>query len=185
MSDGENAPSPTCVLLEGPPGVGKTTVAQRLIDRCRESNVDVHGFTTREQRSNGQREGFEVVPAGGGAATVLAHVDLPGPPRVGRYGVDLPAFESIVLPLLLPPPDRGVVVIDELGRMELSSATFCRAVEDLFEAHVPIVATVHTQSDEFTDGLRRRADVEVVSVTPENRGRLPSEIAERLTTRTA
>ncbi len=55
---------------------------------------------------------------------VLAHVALPGPPRVGRYGVDLQAFERIALPALAASQPGGVVVVDELGKMELASAAF-------------------------------------------------------------
>jgi nucleoside-triphosphatase len=80
------------LLLEGRPGIGKTTVARRLLTLLQEAGVPVGGFTTGELRTGGHREGF-VVEAASGAREVLAHVDLPGPPRVGRYGVDLAAFE--------------------------------------------------------------------------------------------
>ena len=50
----------------------------------------------------------------GGPSAVLAHVHLAGPPRVGRYGVDLTAFERVALPALGMPGAEGVMVIDEL-----------------------------------------------------------------------
>jgi nucleoside-triphosphatase len=65
----------------------------------------------------GAREGL-VVEAVSGAQAVLAHVDVPGPPRAGRYGVDLAAFERVALPALRLPRTGGVVVVDELGKME-------------------------------------------------------------------
>jgi nucleoside-triphosphatase len=103
--------------------------------------VPVEGFTTAELRTGGRCDGF-VVEAVSGAQGMLAHVDLPGPPRVGRYGVDLPAFERVALPALRAPGTGGVVVVDELGKMELASAAFREAVEELLSRDVAVVATV-------------------------------------------
>lgn len=169
--------TPPRILLEGRPGVGKTTVARRLVAALKTAGVPVTGFTTEEMREGGRRIGFaiESVP---GARETLAHIDLPGPPRVGRYGVDLAAFERIALPSLGPPGD--VVVIDELGKMELSSSAFREAVAALLEREVPLVATVHLHRDLFTDRLKRRPDVDVVRVTERTRDELTDRLFVRL-----
>jgi hypothetical protein len=73
------------LLLEVARGIGKTTVARRLVTLLLEGGVPVGGFTTAELRTGGRREGF-VVEAVSGAQGVLAHVGLPGPPRVGKGG---------------------------------------------------------------------------------------------------
>ncbi len=109
----------------------------------------------------------------------LAHVDLPGPPRVGRYGVDLEAFEAVALPALRR-KHQGIVLIDELGKMELASERFRAAVERLLSEPVALVATVHAAGHHFTDALKRRGDVEVIRLTAENREALPGRLAERL-----
>jgi nucleoside-triphosphatase len=163
------------LLLEGRPGIGKTIVAQRLLSLLREAGVPVAGFTTGELRTGGRREGF-MVQAASGAQEVLAHVDLPGPPRVGRYGVDLAAFERVALPALRAPRTGGVVVVDELGRMELASAAFRAAVVELLGRDVAVVATVHQARDRFTDALRRRPDIRVVGVTEATRDALPEQL---------
>ena len=121
------------LLLKGRPGIGKTTVARRLLTLLQEADVPVGGFTTGELRTSRRREGF-VVEATCGAQGLLAHVDLPGPPRVGRYGVDLAAFERVALPALGDPGLGGVVVVDELGKMELASAALRAAVVELLGA---------------------------------------------------
>jgi nucleoside-triphosphatase len=165
------------ILIEGRPGAGKTTVVRRLVDALRSEGVPVTGFVTDEIRERGRRVGF-VVEALGGERRTLAHVGLPGPPKVGRYGVDVPAFEEVALPALRPPGKGGVAVVDELGKMELASEAFRDAFAELAGADVPLVATVQLARHPFTDALRRRA--EVIRVTASNRDQLPGEIAQRL-----
>jgi nucleoside-triphosphatase len=169
----------TRVLIEGRPGSGKTTVAARLADLLAERGVAVRGFVTHEIREGGSRVGFEVERIDGQRAT-LAHVQLAGPPRVGKYGVDLEAFERVALPALETPPHRSVVVIDELGKMELASERFRDAVSSLVDTQVDLVATVHVFRNPFTDELKRRPDVEHLEVTHANRNELPEELAGRL-----
>jgi nucleoside-triphosphatase len=167
------------LLLEGRPGIGKTTVARRLLTLLQEAGVPVGGFTTGELRTSGRREGF-VVEAASGAREVLAHVGLPGPPRVGRYGVDLAGFERVALPALRRPRTGGVVVLDELGKMELASAAFRAAVVELFGRDVAVVATVQVGHHRFTDALKRRPDIRVVRVTEGTRDALPTQLMDFL-----
>ena len=149
----------------------------RLAERLDEAGVSLSGFLTTEMRSKGRRLGFEIETFCGERG-LLAHVDLPGPPRVGRYGVDLDEFERLALPALEAPAD--VVMIDELGKMELASERFRDAVLGLFDGEQPIVATVHTFRHPFTDALKERADVTTIRLTAANRDGLPEELAQRL-----
>jgi nucleoside-triphosphatase len=167
------------LLVEGRPGIGKTTVARRLLKLLQEAGVPVAGFTTGELRTGGHREGF-VVEAVSGAREVLAHVDLPGPPRVGRYGVDLAAFERVALPALGDSGPGGVVVVDELGRMELASTAFRAAILELLGRDVAVVATVHHARHQLTDALKRRPDLRVVRVTEATRDGLPEQLRDWL-----
>jgi nucleoside-triphosphatase len=166
------------VLLEARPGAGKTTAAVRLAERLRRAGVPLAGFVTEEMRDRGVRMGFRIETFAGERG-VLAHVDLPGPPRVGKYGVDLEAFERVALPAL-EQPAGGAVVIDELGKMELASARFREAVTALLEARVPLIATVHAFRHPFTDELKQRSGVEVIRLSRANRDDLPGMLAERL-----
>jgi nucleoside-triphosphatase len=168
--------SPVRVLLEGRPGVGKTTAAWRLARLLTDAGVPVAGFVTQEIRKRGRRLGFRIESLRGGSG-ILAHVDLPGPPRVGKYGVDLEAFERIAIPALSETGE--ITVIDELGKMELASESFREAVSALFDKPFPIVATVHAYRHPFTDALKDRADVETLPVNGQTRDGLPGCLAER------
>ena len=94
---GDPMSPPPRLLLEGRPGVGKSTVAERLSATLRDARVPISGFVTREIREGQRRSGFRIETAAGEEGT-LAHVGYRGPPRVGKYGVDLEEFERVALP---------------------------------------------------------------------------------------
>lgn len=166
------------MLIEARPGAGKTTALKRAADLLRESGASLAGFFSEEIRTRRRRVGFAIESLTSGERGTLAHVDLPGPPRVGRYGVDIEAFERLVLPALRRRADA--VLIDELGKMELASAAFQSAVSELLARGAPVAATVQASRHPFTDALKERRDLELVRLTRENRDELPAWVARRL-----
>jgi nucleoside-triphosphatase len=156
-------------------------VARRLIEQLREAEIPVGGFITQEMRDGGKRTGFEVEGLDGDRE-VLAHVSLPGPPRVGRYGVDVAALERVALPALAHPPLGGILVVDELGKMELASTALQEAFLAALAAPAAVVATVHVYRHPFTDALKARPDFDRITVTASNRQELPQRLAARLLT---
>jgi nucleoside-triphosphatase len=166
------------ILLEGQPGVGKTTLAIAVVEALTERGVEVSGFTTEEIREWGSRAGFAIEAIGGGRE-VMAHVDYSGPPRVGKYGVDLEALEQVALPALDSRSD--VLVIDELGKMELHSRALRDAVTVAMQKDANVVATVQASAHPFTDALKSRDDVNVLQVTRANRDELRDRVVATLT----
>jgi nucleoside-triphosphatase len=164
-------------LIEGRPGTGKTTALRRLAELLRSRGIALGGFFTEEIREGRRRVGFSIETFDGRHGT-LAHLERPGLPRVGRYGVDLEEFERLALPALRLPAD--IVLIDELGKMELASDAFREAVASLLEGEIPVVATVHAFRHPFTDLLKSRPDAETLRLTRANRDKLPSLLAEKL-----
>ncbi len=105
-------------LLTGPPGIGKTTVVERILARLK---VDAGGFLTREMREGGRRTGFEIVTLDGKRG-ILATVKGRSRYRVGRYRVNVEELERVALPALeRARRDCELMVIDEIGTMELFS----------------------------------------------------------------
>jgi nucleoside-triphosphatase len=167
-------------LVEGRPGTGKTTVALRVVELLRRAGVDPKGFVTEELREGGRRVGFAIEGLDGERAT-LAHVEFKAEVRVGKYGVDVESFERIALPALRSVTEKDLLVIDELGKMELASEPFVGAVTAAFEQSPAILATVHAFRHDLTDTLKARPDVEVIRLSPSNRDALPERLVERLT----
>lgn len=169
----------------GPANLGRMPLAsslvRRLVETLRVAEVPVRGFITDEVREDGTRVGFMVHEIDGPGA-VLAHVDRNSGPRVGRYRVDIAAFERIALPAIehaLSTPD-AIVILDEIGPMELLSQPFVTRLDALFTTDIPLVATVHQRPHPVTDALKALPYVETVTVTMANRDRLPDELSRRL-----
>jgi nucleoside-triphosphatase THEP1 len=63
--------------------------------------------------------------------------------RVGRYGVEPAKFEPIVqVELVRPASAVDAFVVDEIGKIELHSASFVAAVRRILDGPAPMVATV-------------------------------------------
>lgn len=165
------------VIITGRPGVGKTTLIRRLAEALGEQAA---GFYTAEVRQYGERVGFDVVTLSGGHG-ILARVEWPGPPRVGRYGVRLRDLETLAVPEIYRGIAEGkVVLIDEIGKMELASQAFRQAVQVAFASPNPVVATARAGPDPFVDSLRAMDGVLVLELTPANRRELFAQVLELL-----
>lgn len=168
------------LLVTGKPGVGKTTLVERVLYSLR-GRLQVAGFTTAEVRARtGQRLGFRIRTVDGREAE-LARVGFQSHVRVGRYGVDEEAFERLALPELAR-RDVDLIVIDEIGRMECASGRFCRAVEDALVAQVNVLATLGISRHPFLRAVRERPDVELLALTEHNRDGLTAGLRARLQT---
>ena len=118
------------ILLTGLPGCGKTTAIMKIINNLRSDKVA--GFYTQEIRQDNIRKGFCWKRLDGVEGT-LAHINIKGPLRVGKYGVDVAGFEESVVPILgVEQTDVELFVIDEIGKMECFSKKFVAAVRRLF-----------------------------------------------------
>ena len=132
------------VLVTGPPGVGKTTLIQRIHDRYRNKGLNIVGLTTREVRENDQRVGFKITNLSSGEEGWLARVgDGPGP-RVGKYKVVTKYLDSIGVGALKQAIEQpnDLVLIDEIGPMEMTSRAFREALAYLLLKRGKVVATV-------------------------------------------
>jgi nucleoside-triphosphatase len=165
------------ILITGRPGVGKTTLIKRVLDALA---IDAGGFYTHEIRDRGSRVGFAITDLRGESG-ILAHVDHPSRHRVGRYGVNREDLERIGVPAIREAIRRApLVVMDEIGRMELCSPDFRRAVEEALDSPVPVLGTIQDRRNAFLDAVRARGDVEIVRVDEANRDRLASELVDRV-----
>jgi len=154
------------LLLTGPPGCGKTTLVRRVVSEI--GDLPMAGFYTEEIRERGERAGFALVGLEGRRG-VLSHVQVKGPHRVGKYGVDIPGFESFLGGLDLKTPGLRLIVIDEIGKMECLSAKFREVARDCLGSPVPFLATIAFRGTPPIEKIKARPDVRVITMSREDR----------------
>jgi nucleoside-triphosphatase len=167
------------LLLTGRPGVGKTTAIRSVVAQL---GGRAGGFYTEEVREQGRRTGFRLV-ALDGPTGMLASVDTRSPHRVGKYRVCMEDLERVGVAALRRAVGRAglsVVVVDEIGKMELFSPAFREAVLAALECPKPVLATVMARPQPWVDAIKARADVSVVEVTLDNRQAMPERILDWL-----
>lgn len=171
------------LLLTGRPGVGKTTVLQRVIQDLSSRGYDIGGMITREVREGGARIGFEIEDLTNGRRGWLARVDQPFGPRVGKYKVNLKGLDSVGARAILDAVhESDVIVIDEIGPMELCSSSFREAVKKAVNSNKPILGTVHYRArNPLIESIKKREDAEIIEVTVKNRDSLYRLLVERIT----
>ncbi len=164
-------------LLTGRPGVGKTTCLRTALAALA---APAGGFLTEEIREGGTRVGFRLVTLDGRRAT-LAHVARTGPPRVGKYGVNLGALERLGVAAIRAAIRAGrLVVVDEIGKMEMASPAFREAVEEALQGPAPVLGTILAAPHPWADRIKREPTVRLFEVTLANRASLPDELAALL-----
>jgi len=170
--------SPLKLVVTGDPGCGKTTLIRNVVERLR-GCVAMRGFLTEEVRRGGRREGFRGLTLDG-QPFPLAEKDAASSYRVGPYGVDLTGLESVGLDALVPREDTGLIVLDEVGKMESFSEAFRERVEALLAGDVPLLATVAVHGVGFVKRVRQDPRITLVRMRREGRAGLVGEIVLRL-----
>jgi nucleoside-triphosphatase len=163
------------LLLAGRPGVGKTTIIRAVAARL---GANAGGFYTEEIRERGRRTGFRLVSLDG-ATGILASVNITSAYRVGKYRVHLQDLEQVGVEALLraiQQPGVSVVVIDEIGKMELFSPAFRQATLAALDSPKAVLASVMSGSQPWVDAIKARSAVALIEVTLANRQALPDKI---------
>ncbi len=167
----------TNILITGTPGAGKTTLVKKLLTQLK--HLGAAGFYTEEVRESGVRKGFELVDLRG-RRSVLSHVRIKGPYRVGKYGVDVVGFDEFLDTADFHDSQTDLVVIDEIGKMECYSDKFVSLMQKLLDSETLVIATIAQKGGGFIAEIKERADIQMFVLTMENRDRLAMDILSEI-----
>ena len=152
-------------LLTGQPGIGKTKLIKQAIAGM---TGKAGGFYTEEIRSHGIRKGFKLVTLDGEEA-ILAHIKIQSKYQVGKYGVDVDALERVGVAALQKALQQcQLIVVGEIGRMELFSNSFKKTVLEIIDSGKWLLGTIMLNSNQWADTIKRRPEVFITPVTGSN-----------------
>jgi len=153
------------LLLTGRPGSGKTALIKEALAKTK---VKGAGFYTEELRTGGVRQGFRIATLDG-QQVVLAHVDISSPHRVSKYKVDIGALDRVGISALRRAlTENDLIVIDEIGKMELLSPRFREVVAQAMNSGKKVLGTIMLNHHPFADEIKRHPQADVLLVTKDN-----------------
>lgn len=153
------------IVITGKPGCGKTTLIREI---CRRYPDRVGGFFTDEVRIGSARDSF-VLKTLDGRQGLLAKKGMASAVKLNKYGVDLAVLETIGIGALRGAMDEGkIVIIDELGTLEMLSAPFRAAVADCLNGPCRVCASIRYNAQPFTDEIRHMDDTELLQLSRDN-----------------
>lgn len=164
--------------ITGLPGAGKTHALRRVVEMLQGEGVIVGGMITDSITENGVKVGFSVEDVMTGDKGILAHKTLRSEVRFLDYGVDIDVLDSIGVNAIATANEKAeVIVIDEVGKLEVESERFVVVVKEVLESDKPLILTLHKKSrNPLLQDIRRRDDVRILEVTHINKNILPYKI---------
>ncbi len=172
------------VFLTGRPGIGKTTIIMKVVEELKKRGFKVGGMISKEIREKGKRVGFKIIDVKQKREGILAHINQKSGPRVSKYRVNLEDLETIgvkaIEDALL---SDDVIIIDEIGKMELFSKKFINVVERVLSSNKVVLGTVHARSSHrLAKYIRsgRIPGIKVYEVSERNKDQLPSIILKEV-----
>jgi len=161
------------IFITGPPGCGKTTLIKEIL---KELKIPTKGFFTEEIRRDGERIGFKILTLSGKEG-ILAEKGFKSPYKVSKYGVLLKDLEEIGVKEI----EEGLkgdflIVVDEIGKMELFSNKFRDAILKALDSENKVLGTIMLQENPFCDKIKQRKDTRVFYLTRENKEKVKKEI---------
>ncbi len=160
-------------LLTGPPRAGKTTLIKQVVADFKGKAC---GFYTEEIRENDERQGFQLVTLDG-RTVLLSHIDFNSPYRVGKYGVNIEGLEEVgVTALLRGQINCDLVVVDEIGKMEMLSLKFRSAIEEMIAANRRMLGTILLHHHTWSDIIKACPEVQLVMLNRNNYSQVLLEV---------
>ena len=176
--------------ITGLPNVGKTATLAAICRKLERDDFVVGGMITRAYRPppGDERVGFYVENWETGEKEVFSSKEFNTKYKTetddGVYFVDLEPLDRIGVKAIrdsIEDEEVDIIIIDEVGKMEMHSEAFNSAVKAALDCPKPIIMTLHKKSrNPLLQDLRRRDDVRILEVTAVNKNLLPYKIEKLL-----
>lgn len=170
--------------ITGMPSVGKTKTLLKIIEKIEKTGYKIGGMITEPILENKKCVGFYVMDWQTKEKDVFAHLTMDVKDKIGKFGVNVAALEKVGIPAVekaINDETINIIIIDEIGKMEMLSEKFCEVVIEALDSDKPILVTLHKKSrSPLLQDVRRRDDIRILEVTTVNRNLLPYKIEKIL-----
>jgi len=176
--DDVNASEVPKIGITGLPHAGKTQTLLKIIEMLEAEEFVVGGMITESIVFRNKRVGFYVMDWLSKKKRKFAHENIESSVQVGRYGVDMRALDTVGVKAIRSAIDEAdIIIVDEVGKMEVESVNFVKVVNDALDSDKPLILTLHKKSrNPLLQDIRRRDDIRILEVTPVNRNLLPYKV---------
>ena len=107
----------------------------------------------------------------------MAHINIGSQYRVSKYGVDIDSLDRVGVSALRKAAEQcDLVIIDEIGKMELFSVNFREAVLRIIDSGKRILGTIMLNPNPWADAIKRKSQVNLVEVTRTNHQQVLEEL---------
>lgn len=155
------------VLFTGEVGSGKSTALRQTLALLGEN---VSGIETYSPEPRGVRPKRLFLRAYGSRDEGTLVCMVPGEDRSGVETI----FDTVAVEYLKEARKKeGVLVIDEIGRLERGAHAYHSALRACFDGTKPVLGVLRRQQADWADWIRNRSDVLLLEVTEDNRDALP------------
>lgn len=166
-------------VIVAPRRTGKTTLVNRLIE-CTSKNV--RGFQTARLMNVQDENGLHplyIFPAG--KNIVVDNKHCLGYCGKGVHKVNNDVFNSLGVKLISSDNKDDLIVMDEVGFMEMEATQFKKKIFDVLESKNPVLIMLKDKPGiSFLDEIKNRKDIELINMTIENRDEVFELIKDRL-----
>ena len=180
------------LIITGPPNIGKTTLVNFVVKKLSSNNKNVIGFVTNEVRSEGSRIGFELQNLSdrddrtnlASLTSSLPEVSRRKLPTVSKYSIHVSEFEDFYRNIFFSSSSLAnqnkILVIDEIGKMELFSKTFVKDVTNLIKNNENCILVVAQKGPGFINKIKEFKEIDqVITINFQNRNLLCDEVVDK------
>lgn len=162
------------ILLSGSPRSGKTTVLNKLIDQIQSSDQYVYSVISREMIADGERIGFEAITNDNRQSGRPFARRKDGAPKdvsdILNYEFETKVWDEIAADVQRAAHAGKIIVIDEIGEMQIASPKFKQAIQDLLsDSSSTVIATISIASNPFLRLVREHHRTNIVELSDDNR----------------
>jgi nucleoside-triphosphatase len=164
--------------------VGKTSIIFKIVNSIKGAGYGVGGMVSREVNERGIRVGFELEDLKTGRKGWLAHKEICQGPRLGKYFVNMRDLNTIGVGAIqnsLMSTEINLMVIDEIGPMELFSDNFVNAVRKAINSDKLLLGSIHRKSrHSLLDEIRALNKANIITINFENRDYIHNDISSKI-----